>query len=560
MSSTFKRNISFIAIIIGFFMALLDSTIVNIALPKITEYYNTSVDNISWVVNGYNLAFAVFIITAARLADQFGRKKVFIIGVFLFTLSSFLSALAPNAGFLIALRVVQGLSGAIVVPVTIPLAANLFPKEKHGMVIGIWGAISGLASASGPALGGLLTNKFYWQSIFYVNVPLGLISIILSIILLKESYDSTTNKKIDWGGVITISLTMFCTTFALIKANDFGWTSMKIISLFVASFIALLGFIIVEMKSQNPMLPLWILRIKAFDGAALTLFVIGAATMNGIFLMSFFLTQIMHMTILQAGITVSAAPLASILFSAVAGPLSNKYGSRWFAVVGVACIILSIFTFSTMNADSTRLDAILRLALLGVGLGISMPPVISSAIRNVPDDKVGMASALTNMTRALGAVLGVAVIVTVLNSNIAYETGKIKNEAVTLVNSNKVISADFKKAVITNIEDYKMNSSSKKIDTKDFMKIIETQEKSVLSKLPSEKRKGAILLFEKQNKELMNVFSDIFNNIKVSTAEAFRRTFQFSGFLLIIGLLFAFFSDTKHRKNANTVNEIIHGF
>lgn len=161
-----RRALSFTAIVLGFFMALLDTTIINIALPEMTRHFGGSVSQVSWVMNGYNLAFAVFILTASRLADQFGRKKVFLIGVALFTLSSLLAGFSTSLGMLIALRVIQGLGGAVIVPVTIPLTTITFPKEMHGLIIGIWGAISGVAAASGPALGGILTQKLSWEWIF----------------------------------------------------------------------------------------------------------------------------------------------------------------------------------------------------------------------------------------------------------------------------------------------------------------------------------------------------------------------------------------------------------
>ncbi|MGZ7442994.1 MFS transporter [Paenibacillus sp. TH7-28] len=180
--------ISFIAIILGFFMALLDTTIVNITLPKMTEYFHATVKDMSWVANGYNMAFAVMLITASKLADQFGRKKLFSAGLLLFTISSLLAGVSQNVQMLIAFRVLQGFSAAFIVPVTVPLAVNLFPPEKHGMVVGLWGAIAGLASASGPALGGVITQMAGWRAVFFINLPIGIISMILVAKRIEESY------------------------------------------------------------------------------------------------------------------------------------------------------------------------------------------------------------------------------------------------------------------------------------------------------------------------------------------------------------------------------------
>ena len=201
--------ISFVVIILGFFMAL-DTTIVNITLPTMTEYFNTTMSHISWVVNAYNLTFTAIILTASRLADQFGRKKLFLTGVFLFTISSLLSGISHSLEILILLRAVQGLSAAFVVPVAMPLSAEIFPPEKRGTIMALWGAFAGLAAASGPTLGGILTHFFNWRYIFFINVPIGCICILLTMKFIKESYDQAASKSIDFGGIITVSTAMFC--------------------------------------------------------------------------------------------------------------------------------------------------------------------------------------------------------------------------------------------------------------------------------------------------------------------------------------------------------------
>ncbi|MDP4183377.1 MAG: MFS transporter [Bacillota bacterium] len=553
MNKQTKTVMSFIAIILGFFMALLDSTIVNIALPEMSKHYGASVENISWVVNGYNLAFAVFIITAARLADQFGRKKIFLIGVFLFTLASLLCGISPNVETLIVLRVIQGLAGAIVVPVTVPLAMELFPREKHGLVIGLWGAISGLAAASGPALGGILTDKFNWQSIFFVNVPLGVITLVLTTVLIKESYDGTATKRIDWGGMASITAAMFCITYALIKSNDFGWGSYKTISLFATGFIALILFFVIEVKSKKPMLPVSLLKIPYFDGAALTLFAVGAGIMNASFLMSFFLTQIMGKTVLQAGLTIAVMPLVSMVFSSVAGPLSNKFGSRWFAAAGMSAIIFSIYLFSMLDSNSSQIDIMWRLAVTGMGLGMTMAPVMSASVRNVPKEKIGMSSGITNMTRALGAVLGVAIIVTVLNANTTNEIEKTKNNIITMINSDNVFNSQFKQNLLSQIKNTTVSRDSKRATLDQIIANIDLQEKSALSKAtlakaPAPQINKIRTSFESQKSETRKVYPTIETSFKSGITKAFSNTFKISSLILLIGILFALFSDRARRK------------
>jgi EmrB/QacA subfamily drug resistance transporter len=413
-----RRALSFTAIVLGFFMALLDTTIINIALPEMTRHFGGSVSQISWVMNGYNLAFAVFILTASRLADQFGRKKVFLIGVALFTLSSLLAGFSTSLGMLIALRVIQGLAGAVIVPVTIPLTTTAFPKEMHGLIIGIWGAVSGVAAASGPALGGILTQKLSWEWIFFVNVPLGVLSMILTLIFIQESRDDTAGRSIDYGGILGITGGMFFVTYALIKVQDYGW-DLHVFLLLAAGVSFLVFFFLTQYRGKEPMLPLSLLRIRAFNSTSVSMIILGAALMNVSLLTSFYLTRVMGVTELKAGLVLSMMAVGSIASSAIAGPLSAKYGSSLFAAAGMVLIGGATYSMSGLQADSALGAVMLRLALAGLGVGLSMAPVMSSAIRVVPEDKVGIASGVTNMAKSLGSVVGVAIIVTVLQHNTA---------------------------------------------------------------------------------------------------------------------------------------------
>ncbi|MFD2132951.1 MFS transporter [Pseudogracilibacillus auburnensis] len=189
-------------------------------MPERTRHFNNNMDNMSWIVNGYNLSFAVFLITPSRIADQFGRKRLFLIGTLFFIVTSILCGVSTSVEAMIFFRVLQGLSAGIVVPVTIPLATDLFPKEKHVMILGIWAAIPSLAAASGPTLGGILTDSIGWEAIFFVNVPIGILVICLTIPLIKESFDPSADRKIDWLGILTLLVAMFCLTYGLINAND----------------------------------------------------------------------------------------------------------------------------------------------------------------------------------------------------------------------------------------------------------------------------------------------------------------------------------------------------
>lgn len=549
MSSKVLKALSFITIILGFFMALLDTTIVNISLPKMTEYYNTTQKDVSWVVNGYNLAFAVFIITASRIADQFGRKKIFMSGVAFFTGASIMCGLSDSLNMLIFFRVIQGLAGAIIVPVTVPMALEIFSGRRQGTLMGVWAAISGLAAASGPALGGILTENFKWQWIFFVNIPIGILTILLTAVLIKESYDPTAGRRVDYGGVAALSAAMFALTYALIKANDFGWGSVEIIGLFALTLVSLVVFFIIESKVKDPMLPLSLLKIIPFAGCSLTLLMLGAGMMSAIFMTSFFLTTIMGFSVLKAGLTVSVMPLASIMTSAFAGPASAKLGSRILSAIGMLLMAISVFLLGGLHADSTRMDVIWRLLITGAGMGMTMAPVMGSAVRNTPKEKSGIVSGVLNMMRALGTVLGVAVLVAILNSGVAATFTEVKSEINNTIKNNKVLNSDLKARIEENIKNVKSDGNVDIPDAAEFISKMDEQEALVLAKTPEYGKNQVRAAFKVQKDELLKLWDNIQLEIKKGMADAFDRTFRYGGIMMLLGVIFAFFSDKRRKKD-----------
>ncbi|MGG6310458.1 MFS transporter [Paenibacillus macerans] len=553
MNIKLYRTLAFIAIVIGFFMALLDATIVNVALPEISRHFGGDVGQISWIMNGFNLAFAVFILTASRLADQFGRKRWFLIGLFLFTLASLLAGFADSMEFLITLRIIQGLAGAIIVPVTIPLTTELFPKEMHGAIIGAWGGIAGLAAASGPALGGILTEKFDWQWIFLVNVPLGLISMLLTILLIKESYDPTSGKRLDYAGTISITGAMFCFTYALIKANDFGWDSSRIMLLLVGGGLLSIAFVLAEWKGKEPMLPLSLLKIRPFSGAALTLLVAGAGIMNLSFLTSFYLTRILGMTEMKAGLILSVLALFSMVSSVLSGPLSNKYGARWFGAAGVALMMGANYWLGGLNAASTTGDVIPRLAMAGVGLGLTMAPVMASTIRNVPEEKVGISSGVVNMTKALGSVLGVAIIVTVLQSGMTGQMEEARQNAVRTIQSNPVLIDSVKQELASLTGEIDLASSGASSVSSDAIlkrlsTAMEKENARALAAPPKDERAARQAVMQQQAEEVGRLLPEIVGDYRDAASRAFGRSFKFSCWMLLAGVPLALISDRRYAK------------
>ncbi|MCU0662405.1 MAG: DHA2 family efflux MFS transporter permease subunit, partial [Myxococcota bacterium] len=497
--------------------------------------------------NGFNLAFAVPLITASRVADQFGRKRVFTMGLALFTLTSLLCGVASTDNWLVFFRVLQGLAAAMLVPLTIPIALRLFPAEKSGAVLGIWAAIAGIAAASGPTLGGIIADKLSWQWIFFINVPIGCVTLVMTALLIEESRDPTASHIIDWPGMLALTAGSFALVYGLIKANDFGWTSITILSLFFMAAVSFVLFAVVEMRSKEPMLPLEMLRSLPFSASSITMFFLGVGTMNGVFFLSFFLTQVMGMTELKAGLVITALPLSSTVFSAVAGILSDRVGSRWFAVVGMAILATSIYLYGGLTEHATNRDIIWRLIVGGAGIGTAMAPIVGSMIRSVSPDKMGIASGVGNMARTVGTVMGVAVIVTVFTNTINDKVALAKTETIALVKKNDALREQIKKPLLERLEAVKFSQSRKMGTLDDVLREIEKKKTETLDEMPGFMKKKMEAVFVTQVEEIRRVYPKIQRSFKRRICEAFSFTFEVSAYILIFGIISAFFCDKKRR-------------
>ena len=538
------QYISFAAIILGFFMALLDTTVVNITLPKMTEYFNTTMDHISWVVNAYNLATAVILVTASRLSDQFGRKKLFIAGVVLFTISSLLCGISNSLQALILFRTLQGIAAAFVSTIAMPLSAEIFPPEKRRTIMALWGAFSGLAAASGPSIGGIVTEFFNWRYIFFINIPIGCICILLTMKFIKESYDPTASKSIDFGGIITISIAMFCLTFALMKADEKGWTSSFILCFFVVSAIALILFVIIELKVKEPMVPLSLFKSLPFTNGSITLFLLGLGMMSGTYMLSFFLIQVKELNQLSAGLIISTMSLTSMFFSLFAPILTKKLGSRFTSALGIFLLCVSCYLNSSLTQNSSNIDIILRLIVAGSGTGLSMATLIGSLMANVPVDKIGIASGINNMTRTLGTVFGVALFLTIFTTNMTTQMSHAKDSAVQTVQNDTVFDNETKQQMISSIK----SGSNKNVNFSEILNTIDEKETAMSASSPERNENIIKESFETQKEEIQKIVPAIKDTFLTYTVKSFSFTFKISSVLLLPGILFALFSDKKRNS------------
>ncbi len=284
-------------------MIMLDNTVVNVALPSIQRSLHANVSELEWVVSAYALTFAVFLLTGGKLADLYGRRRIFLLGLAVFALSSLACALAPSAGALIGARTAQGVGAALMMPATLAILSAAFPPHQRGLAFGIWAGSSAVALALGPLVGGLLTEHVNWNWIFYINVPIGVIAIVAGRIIIRESRDTSREQSLDLPGLLTSGLALFALTFGLIEANHYGWTSPIILGLFGIAIASFVAFVCIEHRQRAPMLDLSFFRSRTFTGGTIVAFLVTLAMFGIFFFMSLFVQRILGYSPVQAGAT-----------------------------------------------------------------------------------------------------------------------------------------------------------------------------------------------------------------------------------------------------------------
>ena len=397
------------AVAFGLFMIMLDNTIVNVALPSIQHDLGIGISELEWVVNGYALTFAVLMLTGGKLADLLGRRLIFIVGLAIFTGASLACGLAPSAGFLIGARVVQGVGAALMNPATLSIITATFPPRQRGMAIGIWAGVSALALAIGPLLGGVITQHISWNWIFFINVPVGILAIVVARLVIQESRDTSAEQRLDLPGLLTSAIGLFALTYALIEANSYGWTSARILSLFAVTVIGLAAFVALELRQRIPMLDLSLFRNATFAGANAVMLLVALAMFGVFFYVSLYVQNVLHYSPTQAGATFLPMTLCIVFLAPIAGRITDRLGSRWLIAAGMTLVAGSLVIFAQLDAHSSFWDIFPGLLIGGAGMAMSMAPTTATAMHAVPVDKAGVGSAVLNSMRQVGGSLGIAV-------------------------------------------------------------------------------------------------------------------------------------------------------
>jgi len=408
---------------LGFFMILLDMTIVYVATPSILSSLHTSLDQMLWVFNGYLLAYAVLLITAGRVGDIFGPRQLFAAGLVLFTIASALCGLSQTDTQLIAARVVQGVGGAMLAPQTLTIITSIFPPQRRGAAFGIWGAVAGISTILGPTLGGFIVTNWDWRWIFYMNVPLGVIALIGTFVIIPDLRPGLRHR-LDWVGVVLASGGLLAIVYGLIEGQRYDWgtiTGWLTIPMVIAAGVALLiVFLVFERFQAEPLLPLRLFTIRNFSimnwvTAAM------AFAMQGIMLPLIIYTQsVLGMTPLLSGLTFAPMSVASMFVAPFAGRLTDRFGGKYFLMAGLTLFGAGMATFALIaTTTSTWQTFVLPLAVSGIGMGMIFAPMTTTAMRDIQPRQAGAASGVLNTTRQLGAAFGAAGVGAVLQNRLA---------------------------------------------------------------------------------------------------------------------------------------------
>jgi EmrB/QacA subfamily drug resistance transporter len=404
---------------LGLFMVALDTLVVTTALPVIRVDLAASLPDLEWTVNIYNLAFACLLLTGAALGDRFGRRRMFAIGLSVFTAASAAAALSPTVGALIAARAVQGAGAALVMPLTLTLISAAFPAEKRGAAIGLWGGIAGLAVAAGPVVGGAVVDGINWHWIFWLNVPLGLALVPLGLARLTESYGP--RPQLDLVGLPLAAAGMLGLTWGLVRATSVGWASAEVVAALLAGVALVAAFLAWERRARSPMLPLALFRHRGFSAANAVSFFMYAGLFGTLFLMAQFLQSALGYSPLQAGIRLLPWTATPMLVAPLAGGLADRYGNRPFMVVGMVMQAVGLGWVALIASPSVGyLQLGIALTVAGVGTSLCFPTVANCVMGSVPPHEAGVASGTNSSLRELGGVFGVAVLAAVFTRHGVY--------------------------------------------------------------------------------------------------------------------------------------------
>jgi EmrB/QacA subfamily drug resistance transporter len=396
------------AMCFALFMVMLDNTVTNVALPSIQRDFDASLSALEWTINAYTLTFAVLLVTGGRLGDIFGRRLVFLIGVVIFALASATIGFAPTEGWLVASRALQGIGAALMMPGTLSIISNAFPPEERGRAIGIWAGVSAIALAVGPLVGGWLTEDVSWRAIFFLNLPVAVGAIAVTLFATEESRDDTVGRKVDFPGIAALTVVLTSLVLALVEGNAWGWGSPAILALFALSVASLVAFVRIERRSPAPIVDFAFFRSRQFVGVNVVAFLVTFAMFAMFFFIALYMQNFLGYSPLEAGVRFLPTTLVIMVAGPIAGRLSDRIGPRWLMTAGLAIIGASLAWQSRLDVDTGFGYLLPAFVAMGLGMGLVMSPMSAAAMNAVDRAKAGVASGTLSMSRMVGGTFGVA--------------------------------------------------------------------------------------------------------------------------------------------------------
>jgi EmrB/QacA subfamily drug resistance transporter len=412
-----RKWLTLIVVCVAVFMLLLDITIVNVALPDIGRSLHSDFSDLQWVVDAYSLLLAACLLTAGSLGDLLGRRSVFVVGLAIFSLASLACGLSSDSTVLNLFRGVQGIGGAVMFAQSLALIAEAFQGRERGTAFGIWGAVVGASVAVGPLIGGAITESWGWEWIFFINVPVGAIAIVLSLAYISEARDPNA-PGIDWPGLVTFSGGLFLLVFALIRGNAEGWGSTLIVAMLIAAVVLLVGFFIIEWRVSNPMLDLGLFRVPTFAGASIAAFGLSASMFAMFLYLTLYIQNGLHYSPLEAGLRFLPITLTSFVVAPIAGRLSSTVPIRLLLGVGLVLVSAGLLLMHGLTVHSTWTALLAGFLIAGAGIGLVNPPLATTAVGVVPPQRAGMASGINTTFRQVGIATGIAALGAVFQSSI----------------------------------------------------------------------------------------------------------------------------------------------
>jgi EmrB/QacA subfamily drug resistance transporter len=396
-------------------MAMLDNTVVNVALPTLSRELSAGVSDLQWIVDGYVLAFASLLLTGGILGDRYGRKRLFLLGLTVFTLASLACGLSQSSSQLIMARAVQGIGAALLLPGTLSIITVTFPPHERAKAIGLWAGFSGLALALGPTVGGWMVENIGWESVFFLNVPIGVIALLTAVRTVRESTSEET-RRVDLVGLALGTAGLFSVTFGLIEANERGWSDPLIVGSLVAAAVLLAAFLRWQHRTDHPMMPLHFFRIPAFSAGNAVAFAMSLGMFSTFFFMSLYMQVIRGYTPFQAGVRFLPMTLMIVVTAPNAGRIAQRIGSRAPMTIGLTLTGAGLLALSFGSVATPYWVLGLLFLVMGIGMGATMAPMTAAVMNAVGPQRAGLGSAMTNTSREVGGVFGIALLGTILTS------------------------------------------------------------------------------------------------------------------------------------------------